>query len=223
MSDEKKGGEGGGGGNLFVDAIFWLLLILVIYSFLKGVFATYNISFDFLPSVSNIFASIFNVFQVFSIFISLLFLIGIIYFNVKLGEILHGHGHGHGDHGHEGHDDHNEIHGHHNTHPHTADKRWLNIQTRLASPNEADWRLAIIEADIILDDMLTGIGYKGNAIGDKLKQANRADFRSLDRAWEAHKVRNRIAHDGASFHITHSEATRVLGLYKKVFDEFYYI
>lgn len=233
MADDHKksagGEEGGGGSNFFVDAIFWLLLFLVGYAFVRGTLSNLNISFDFIPSIEEASSAIFNTVQVFSIFISLLFLIGIIYFNFKLGELSH-HGHGHG-HGHEhGGDSHGDHHGQHTTHKEVnhpvaraPDKRWLTVNNRLESQSEGDWRLAIIEADIMLDDMLSKIGYVGNSMADKLKQVDKNDFRTIDLAWEAHKVRNRIAHDGASFHITKQDAERVIGMYQKVFDEFYFI
>ncbi len=232
MSDAKAkpksaGEEGGGGSNPFVDAVFWILLFMVCYAFIKGVFSTLNISFDFIPSASEASSLIFNTVQVFSIFISLLFLIGIIYFNHKLGELSH-HGHGHGQE-HDGH----AVTGHAtlttgprtpgDSHGHQSDKRWTNVLNRLASHNEADWRLSIIESDILLNDMLGRMGYVGETMADKLKQVEKADFNTIDLAWEAHKVRNRIAHDGGTFHMTKQEAERVIGLYKKVFEEFYFI
>lgn len=230
MSDAAKGHggeESGGGSNLFVDAIFWVLLVLVAYSAIKGGLSAMGFSLSILPSLTQILATVFDTVQVFSVFISLLFFIGIIYYNVKLSELMHGsHGHGdHGAHGHAPHADHADAGTHAEAHaaPHTPDKRWQNIETRLASHNESDWRLAIIECDIILDEMLTRMGYRGEGIGEKLKTVERSDFETIDQAWEAHKVRNRIAHDGPAYHMTSDEAKRVVGLYKKVFEEFYFI
>lgn len=228
MAEEKKpagGEESGGGSNLFVDAIFWVLLVLVAYSVIKGGLQAIGVSFDLLPSLTQIFSTIFDTVQVFSVFLSLLFFIGIIYFNIKLHELMHGsHGHGHSA-AHEQHtsETSNKVHTKISVTPRAPDKRWLNIETRLASHNESDWRLAIIECDIILEEMLTRMGYHGEGIGDKLKTVERSDFETIDQAWEAHKVRNRIAHDGPAYHLTHDEAKRVVGLFKKVFEEFYFI
>ncbi|MDP6571846.1 MAG: hypothetical protein QF747_03360, partial [Patescibacteria group bacterium] len=86
-----------------------------------------------------------------------------------------------------------------------------------SSDNQNDWRLAIIEADTILDDMVTTMGYKGEGIGEKLKQIEKSDFNTLDQAWDAHKVRNTIAHGGSNYVLTQREARRVIGLYKQVF------
>jgi len=102
-------------------------------------------------------------------------------------------------------------------------KEWQRILTHVHSPNPSDWRLAILEADIILDEILDKMGYVGNSVGEKLKKADRADFRTIDSAWEAHKIRNQIAHEGADFVINERDAERVIALYKEVFDEFHYL
>ena len=72
----------------------------------------------------------------------------------------------------------------------------------------------------MLNELLDLKGYKGNTMADKLKQVERADFNSIDDAWEAHKIRNTIAHEGASFQINNREVRRIIGLYEKVFREF---
>ncbi len=100
--------------------------------------------------------------------------------------------------------------------------RWENATRHVESDNPNDWKQGIIEADIILDDLLTKLGYKGESIGDKLKRVNPGDMKSLNEAWEAHKVRNQIAHE-PGFALNQIEAKRVIGMYRKVFEEFYYI
>lgn len=102
-------------------------------------------------------------------------------------------------------------------------QKWKQVQTHINSTNPSDWRLAIIEADIMLDEILDKMGYQGDSIGDKLKVVDKSDFRTLDQAWDAHKVRNQIAHQGSDFTLNQREAERVIGLYKEVFEEFYHI
>lgn len=99
-------------------------------------------------------------------------------------------------------------------------KRWDRIESQIASTEENEWRLAILEADIMLDEILESNGYIGDTIGEKLKTANRGDFKTLDLAWDAHKMRNHIAHRGSSHDINHREAKRVISEFKQVFSEF---
>jgi hypothetical protein len=101
--------------------------------------------------------------------------------------------------------------------------RWDSATKHISSDNPNDWKQAIIEADIILDDLLNKMGYSGDSIGDKLKKVASGDMRSLNEAWEAHKVRNQIAHEGSTFTLNHHEAKNVINMYRKVFEEFYYI
>jgi hypothetical protein len=101
--------------------------------------------------------------------------------------------------------------------------RWQVVLDHVYSENPSDWRLAIIEADNILGEMVTRIGYKGENLGEKLKSVEPSDFDTLQEAWEAHKIRNKIAHEGLTFQIDHREAKRVVALFEKVFKEFGYI
>lgn len=101
--------------------------------------------------------------------------------------------------------------------------KWQVVEKHISSLNPSDWRLAILEADIMLDDMVRGFGYSGQNLGERLKAASRASFATLDQAWEAHKIRNAIAHEGAGFELGEREARRVINLYRAVFEEFNYI
>jgi len=105
----------------------------------------------------------------------------------------------------------------------TLTKKWQSVMTHVDSPNASDWRQAIIEADIILGEILTKMKYAGEGIGEQLKGADKADFKTLGEAWEAHKIRNQIAHEGSDFAMSQHEAKRVINLYRQVFEEFFYI
>ncbi|MBI5411575.1 hypothetical protein HZA43_00175 [Candidatus Peregrinibacteria bacterium] len=59
--------------------------------------------------------------------------------------------------------------------------------------NETDTRYAVLQADKLLDIALKAYGYQGS-LGDKLKKAEPL-FSNIDRVWNAHKVRNRVAHE----------------------------
>jgi len=102
-------------------------------------------------------------------------------------------------------------------------EKWQAILEHIHSVNPSDWRLAIIEADTILDEMVLSMGYPGDNLGERMKKIERSDFANLDNAWEAHKVRNRIAHEGSDFTLTHDDAKKVIGMYEKVFREFKYV
>jgi hypothetical protein len=102
----------------------------------------------------------------------------------------------------------------------TNNPQWEKILSHIESINESDWRLAILEADIMLDTLLDNMGLPGETMADKLKAVEKSDFTTIDSAWEAHKVRNQIAHEGGTFVLNQDEAKRVIELYRSVFDEF---
>lgn len=101
-------------------------------------------------------------------------------------------------------------------------KRWEKVLAYLESDNQSDWKQAIIEADNLLDEMVGAMRYPGENLGERLKNVEPSDFLTLQEAWEAHKVRNRIAHE-SDFSITRREARRVMELYEQVFREFNFI
>ncbi|MDP3661359.1 MAG: hypothetical protein Q8R17_00665 [bacterium] len=101
--------------------------------------------------------------------------------------------------------------------------KWEKVQAHINSENAGDWRLAILEADILLDELLDALKYRGESIGEKLKKIEPSDFTTLNLAWEAHKIRNHIAHEGSEFLLSDREAKRVIKLYEEVFKEFQYI
>jgi hypothetical protein len=111
---------------------------------------------------------------------------------------------------------------HHEDVPRTR-LRWNRIMEHANSEDEHQWRLAILEADIMLNELLDVLGYKGETMGEKMKMVNRANFNSIDEAWEAHKVRNRVAHEGSENPLTEREKNIVINQYAHVFKEFGFI
>ncbi|MFZ2049076.1 MAG: hypothetical protein WAV25_02170 [Minisyncoccia bacterium] len=101
-----------------------------------------------------------------------------------------------------------------------VNEKWEKVQKNINSLNQSDWKLAIIEADVMLDDLLKASGYHGDTLGEMLKSVEKSDFVTIEAAWEAHKIRNQIAHDGSGFDLTDREAKRVIALYESVFKEF---
>ncbi len=98
--------------------------------------------------------------------------------------------------------------------------QWERVVTYAESVNENDWRLAVLEGDIMLGTLLESMALPGDTMGDKLKAVDKSDFLTLNNAWEAHRIRNQIAHEGANFSLTQREARRVVELYRSVFEEF---
>ncbi|MDO8493443.1 MAG: hypothetical protein Q7S19_02780 [bacterium] len=98
-------------------------------------------------------------------------------------------------------------------------EEWQDILDHIDSENEAQWKLALIDADKILENLLRENGYGGVGVGESLKLAEtQGGIKSLQDAWQAHKTRNRIAHE-PGFVLTKREAKIAVESYKKVFEE----
>jgi hypothetical protein len=74
------------------------------------------------------------------------------------------------------------------------ERKWAEVQTLLAMKNEHGYKLAVLEADKLLDVALKTLQYPGENLGQRLKVAvaRRPDLRPV---WQAHILRNKIAHD----------------------------
>lgn len=107
--------------------------------------------------------------------------------------------------------------------PTQVQTRWEQVKAHAFSNHPNDWRQAVMDADIMLDELLNILGYRGETMGDKMKQVERSDFNTIDLAWEAHKVRNQVAHGGSEFQVNEREVRRVISLYEQVFKEFEFI
>lgn len=101
--------------------------------------------------------------------------------------------------------------------------RWEHVQSLIQSESEQDWRVAIMEADIMLNDMMTRMQYDGDTLGEKLKSVEKSDFNTIDDAWQAHKIRNEIAHKGNEYILSKRDVDRTVRLYQNVFEEFHFI
>lgn len=99
-------------------------------------------------------------------------------------------------------------------------EKWEQVLKYANSNNASEWRLAIIEADVILEELLRSMGYLGESVGEMLKSVDKSDFLTIEDAWEAHKVRNAVAHSGGDFQLNERETKRVVALFEKVFREF---
>ena len=113
------------------------------------------------------------------------------------------------------------AHEHHDAEVESTSKndRWENIVKLASSANHGDWRRAILEADIMLADVLSAQGYEGAGVGEQLKMANPIQMTTLDLAWKAHKVRNDVAHGGEAYDLNERDARVAIDYYKRVFEE----
>ncbi|MBI4121407.1 MAG: hypothetical protein HY470_00410 [Candidatus Ryanbacteria bacterium] len=95
---------------------------------------------------------------------------------------------------------------------------WSAIRLRLNTATDADAALLIIDADALADRILRELGLPGETMGERLITLGDQKFKEIDDLWDAHKLRNEIAHEGAK-NITYSDASWALDKYERAFKE----
>lgn len=96
--------------------------------------------------------------------------------------------------------------------------RWGEIVRHFESIKEAEWKFAIIEADNLVDDLLKQAGYPGETMGERLMNIEQGQLLSLQGLWEAHKIRNKLAHD-TNYFLRYAEARQAIKFFEEALKE----
>jgi len=99
---------------------------------------------------------------------------------------------------------------------------WEAILRRGASHDENERKFAVIAADSLIERILGLSGYAGENLGERLKKIEPSDLDSLNDLWEAHKIRNRIAHE-ADYKLSSEDSSRALSGFENALKELEYI
>ncbi|MBI3631590.1 MAG: hypothetical protein HY219_01860 [Candidatus Staskawiczbacteria bacterium] len=73
--------------------------------------------------------------------------------------------------------------------------RWKKIQKRAESGAEAEYKLALIEADDFLREMLEDRGFTGKSFEELINNAGKIVLPNLDEILKAHEIRNSIVYN----------------------------
>jgi hypothetical protein len=101
-------------------------------------------------------------------------------------------------------------------HPYTAKKlygKWQKIRGRLNSGLETEYKLAVIEADSLMDEIIKGMGFTGETFPIRLKNLTTATLPNINDVLIAHDVRNNIVHD-PDFRLSLAEAKKAFEIYE---------
>jgi hypothetical protein len=93
---------------------------------------------------------------------------------------------------------------------------WERIKQRLQTPNEAEYKLAIMEADDMLASLLLRIGFAQPTLAERLKNVTPAIIPNLEEVTRAHAMRNNIVHD-PDYHLSLEQARKTLDVYEDAF------
>ncbi len=95
--------------------------------------------------------------------------------------------------------------------------RWLAVEQSLEKGKESTYHLAVLNADKLVDQAMRDCGYGGKTMGDRLKLA-KDRFTKRDAIWEAHKLRNRIAHE-PDVKVSFEQARRAMAGFKRAMKD----
>lgn len=94
--------------------------------------------------------------------------------------------------------------------------RWNNVVARMGTPDESQWKLALIEADALLDYVLQQRGTPGATMGERMQNLSADTFPLLESAWRVHRIRNYLVHN-VEYELNIAVASRAFELYRRIF------
>ena len=96
-------------------------------------------------------------------------------------------------------------------------KQWNRIKKRTESGAESDYKLAIIDADDFLAEVLDNRGYDGKTFEESIKRAGRAVAPIINDLISAHEMRNSIVYN-PNYKISVDQAKKILDIYQSAIN-----
>jgi len=91
---------------------------------------------------------------------------------------------------------------------------WNKIKARLDAGLEAEYKLAVLEADSMMDDVLKRMGFFGANLGERLDKLTSVSLPNLDEARLAHQTRDNIVHD-PDYRLSLDEAKKTIAIFEE--------
>ncbi len=91
-------------------------------------------------------------------------------------------------------------------------ERWQGIMAKANPQSIESLKVAVIEADKMVDDVLKRLGLGGQHMADRLAQMDQDEFSTLKRLWNAHRFRNNLVHT-PDFEVNADRIQKILGDY----------
>lgn len=97
-------------------------------------------------------------------------------------------------------------------------KKWQEILSRSEFSDEASKKLAIVEADVLVDNVLKNLGFSGETLSERMAKITSIQLKSVNDLRRAHEIRKNILYD-PDFKVTPAIAKETIDLYEKVLKE----
>ena len=102
--------------------------------------------------------------------------------------------------------------------PVKIEKDWKEIAKQAKDENEAERKMAVIEADDVINEVLGKLGYEGEDLLEKLDGLNKEIIPNIEEVREAHRKRRDIVYDPNTA-LSKEEAVEIISVYEEIFED----
>lgn len=97
-------------------------------------------------------------------------------------------------------------------------KKWHEVLSRMNMPEETSRKMAIVEADILVDGVLKTLGFSGETLNEKIEKITTIQLKSIADLKMAHAVRKDILYN-PDYEVSPEIAKETIDRYEKVLKE----
>jgi len=95
---------------------------------------------------------------------------------------------------------------------------WTEIDNRLKTNLESEYKLAIIEADGLLEEVLEKIGFVGKNFEERLEKMTADQLSDLDKIKKVHEIRANIIRD-PDYRLDLDNTKKIISVYRKALED----
>jgi len=102
--------------------------------------------------------------------------------------------------------------------PSKSKKQWQAIEELLLENYSSSWKLAVVKADALIENLLKQLGFKGNNLEELINSLKLRGYQNLNLLEGAHAVSKEILAN-RDYSISQKEAQSIVEIYKKFWQE----
>lgn len=102
--------------------------------------------------------------------------------------------------------------------PSKSKKQWQAIEELLLENYSSSWKLAVVKADALIENLLKQLGFKGNNLDELINSLKLRGYQNLNLLEGAHAVSKEILAN-RDYSISQKEAQSIVEIYKKFWQE----
>lgn len=99
-------------------------------------------------------------------------------------------------------------------HKKTTTKQWLSVEKHLSGHSSQDWKIAVLEADKIVEDILHKVGFAGENFRERIENVPPDSLEKREELLRAHSIRNAIIKD-PHYALEKEEARETVQIYEE--------